>query len=490
MFPTVNLLPLLNHWSGFWRRHPALLLGVFGLLITSIFLTGHPIFCFPLAILLLPLCGLFNGIAFCSGLLVFFHLISPIPSLPIEQKVEGTFYPKGVKSKRTSFGPKWEYQGTLTLSDSTSYPIKFTIPFRYNNTKPDADTVYYVRGLLKKGTSGLFFIPEKNFSWVPIKPLTFGFSEWRYHAKQWLKKKIQTRFTSEKAARFLEGISTGDFQDFVMSQEFGRFGLQHIMAVSGFHFSIITAIMSWIVLGFAGRKFGAALLLIGLLGYFIFLGGTPSILRAWIAASLMLLGVLFDYKIKSLNALGIGLLAVIIGDVTAIQNLGFQFSFAITASILLFTSYFEGLLSEIYPTRTLHRAVELKIHEKWGYLFLQWIKKGIALTLSVNICAFPMALFIFGKFPLWSLFYNLFFPLMVALSIFLLVFGITLGLCFELWGFAPNSLNNWYTDAMLNLAYNFPYQWDLYFETNLITTPIIVIYMSLLFSIGAFVYKK
>ncbi len=31
-----------------------------------------------------------------------------------------------------------------------------------------------------------------------------------------------------------------------MSYEFGRFGLQHIMAVSGFHFSVITGILSWL----------------------------------------------------------------------------------------------------------------------------------------------------------------------------------------------------------------------------------------------------
>ena len=232
------------------------------------------------------------------------------------------------------------------------------------------------------------------------------------------------------------------------------------------------------------------MLFFALLTYFIFLGGTPSITRAWVAASLLMVGVLLGVRAKSLNSLGLGLFAVLAADPGAIHNMGFQFSFAITASILLFTSPFEKALTGLFSVRRLHTAIYMKPLEQTGYIILQWIKKGAALSLAVNICALPMTLFFFGQFPLWSLFFNLFFPVMVAVAMFFLIMGLTVGPIFESFGLQPNAINNWYTDAMLNLAYNFPQKWDVHFEWANTTLEVIIIYLTLLFTIGALLERQ
>ncbi len=275
-----------------------------------------------------------------------------------------------------------------------------------------------------------------------------------------------------------------------MSLEFSRFGLQHIMAVSGFHFAVITGILCWVFFGVFGRKRGALFLLCALLGYFIFLGGTPSIMRAWISASLLMVGVLLGDRAKSLNSLGLGLFVVLVADPSAIHQLGFQFSFAITASILLFTSPFEKMIAHLFPTRRLDKAINMGFAEQCGYVILHLIKKGTALSFAVNICAIPMTLYFFGQFPLWSLFFNLFFPMMVAIAIFFLIFGLTIGTIFEWIGWAPNSLNNWYTDMMLNLAYNFPRNWDARLNWQNVSSEALIIYITVLFTVGALIEYK
>lgn len=480
----VDLHTLFYGLGGFWRRHPALWVGIVALLSTAFYQSQNPIYLVPFSLVVVPFWGWLRGLVLSAATIaaLFFIPKPPVPDQNIV--VEGTFYPHSVKEKRTSFGPKWEYQGMLSLRDHTQFAIKISLPSKPFIPRPDSDYKYHLRGIIKEGYRGPIFLPQKNSRWIPIEPLTYGFSEWRYHAKTKLKKEIQKRFSSEKAARFLEGISTGDFQDRVMSLEFSRFGLQHIMAVSGFHFAVITGILCWIFFGVLGKRWGAALLLAALVGYFIFLGGTPSITRAWVSASLLMIGAILGMPVKSLNSLGLGLLAVVAFEPAAIHQIGFQFSFAITAAILLLTSPFETILEQFYPTRRLHHAVHFPWYEKIGYVLLQWIRKGTALSLAVNVCALPMTLYIFGKFPLWSLFFNLFFPVMVALAIFFLILGLTVGIVIEYCGYCPNVLNNWYTDFMLNLAYNFPQKWDSHVEVYTISAEMILLYLTALFTLG------
>jgi len=99
---------------------------------------------------------------------------------------------------------------------------------------------------------------------------------------------------SARSASFLKGISTGDFEDHMMVMELGRFGLQHIMAISGFHFSLVALIISTLFAGFLPRKMASSTVIFLLSCYFLFLGCSPSILRAWVMIFVVLLGTICD----------------------------------------------------------------------------------------------------------------------------------------------------------------------------------------------------
>ena len=81
-------------------------------------------------------------------------------------------------------------------------------------------------------------------------------------------------------------------EDRLMQFEFGRFGLQHIMAISGFHFAILAGFFSFGLHLMLNRRVANAFLIALLSTYFVFLGAGPSILRAWMTILITLGGAI------------------------------------------------------------------------------------------------------------------------------------------------------------------------------------------------------
>ena len=103
------------------------------------------------------------------------------------------------------------------------------------------------------------------------------------------------------SANFLAGLATGEFDDHWMRQQFSRFGVQHLLAISGFHFAIIAGCLSFALRLFFPAKSCTLILLACLGGYTIFLGPQASILRAWLMSSLALIGFLIEKHPSALN---------------------------------------------------------------------------------------------------------------------------------------------------------------------------------------------
>jgi competence protein ComEC len=121
------------------------------------------------------------------------------------------------------------------------------------------------------------------------------------------------------------------------------------MAISGLHFSIIATFLGLILGLFVSRKIASVTMIILMSAYFIFLGTSPSVTRAWIAIMLALMSLLLGKRSSGLNALGIGILVVVLWDPLAMREVGFQFSFAVTAAILLWYAPCDVLLQKWTP---------------------------------------------------------------------------------------------------------------------------------------------
>lgn len=386
------------------------------------------------------------------------------------------------------FGSSWRYTGKIRSfyaeGKQIAKNLTTTIQLSTQLLPPDANKSYKIEGTLRKVAPKRYvLIPSKEKPWIAIDG-TYSFAKLRYQAKQKVAEYIRRHIHDPQSANFLEGIATGNFQDRLMAYEFGRFGLQHIMAISGFHFAIVAAILNFFLSLIFPRWHVTFFLIFLLTSYFVFLGPSPSIMRAWIASILLLSSFLLERKSSGLNSLGIALLVILILDPQLCMNLGFQFSFVATAAIFLLYPAVELSLRQIFPKRLLSQMIQMNWVSQHGYAFLTACRHAIALTLAINIVALPLTLYYFSKFPLMSLFYNLFFPFMVSISMTFLLLGATVGLLVPTLGNTIHFLNDNYTHFLLSYTHNIPTTMDLLLHSSSFTMETVIIVLCVAFGMG------
>lgn len=480
----------------FWEENPCLLYGVIFLLADALILNFNHILFFPLSILFLPLLffkssskaliqKILLSIALLLMSLLYFYFFTILPSSDYPVEGRGIFTIQSIQECPHSYGNRWIYKGTLLrFKNKKDIDIAKNIPciLLSKNTKenrPLANCNYLIEGQLSKNRDSHSYFLKSHGDWTPI-PNTYSFSELRFNIKKQICSYIDHFIQNKRSAIFLKGICTGEFNDVEMKYEFSRFGLQHIMAISGFHFSIIAGFFNFLLSFFFSRKYTAALLIFIMCTYFLFLGPNPSVMRAWVMVFIVILGTFMEQRSKALNSLGISIFIILIYDPFLIKHIGFQFSVGVTAAILSLYQIIDLQIQFIFPKKKLYQAIEMNLIDKHGYCIIAWIRKAISLSLSVNLVALPMTLFYFNKFPLLGLIYNWFFPFLVSVSIILLIFGL---LFFMISPIAAliHSINSSYTFFILNFAYNLPKKLDIYIRLQNLRFEFLIILLTFLF---------
>jgi competence protein ComEC len=161
-------------------------------------------------------------------------------------------------------------------------------------------------------------------------------------------------------------------------------GLTHLTAVSGENFAIIAAFMlwflQWVVPNLRARLCISAIVLLG----FIFLvRPTPSVLRATVMVSVLLIAKARGIKSSALSALGLAITLLILVDPFEATDPGFALSVAATAGILLLFNPVTEWLIRFIPYR---RVAEL-----------------VAIPIAANLFCTPLTIAISGQFSFMSL---------------------------------------------------------------------------------------
>ncbi|MBM3207715.1 MAG: ComEC/Rec2 family competence protein, partial [Chlamydiae bacterium] len=271
-----------------------------------------------------------------------------------QQHGVGIFHPKTIKLQKSFFNTSHVHHGVLKYYKDVGGNEFFDIPCQIYSPKgkpaPLGDCNYYLEGILEK-TKSQTFIFKPTGPWMKINN-TFSLAKLRYEIKSAFRSFIKKRIKDEKISDFYYGLCAGEIDNKMLSHDFAKLGLQHILAISGFHFSLI-AIFCGLLLNTVLPKKACSILLIILLSlYFLLLGNTPSVFRAWAAIMIHVSGKLLRRKSNGLNTLGVCLLLELIFFPKNIYNLGFQFSFACTFGILLLTPSALTWISYIFPKRT------------------------------------------------------------------------------------------------------------------------------------------
>lgn len=483
----------------FWLCHPALLYGIAFMLGILCHLSSSFYLIIPCFFLWLPfsfsLIYLRNQETLkhlILSVLMFFtawtytasHYLSP--SIP-EEGLIGIAHIKikNVSLQSGPFGKNWLYRCEIeqffsqpgSSSIASSLPCLMMFPIKQaSKAPPTANQEYWILGKLKQNAGGAYVLKvSSKAEWTAI-PGSWSLAEQRFVWKKKVSQWIESQFSQPSSASFLAGLITGEFDDNWMRQQFARFGLQHLLAISGFHFAIIAGFLSMAFRLFLTLHIRIVGLLICLGAYCLFLGPQPSILRAWIMCSLTLLGGLLEKQTTALNSLGLALLIILGYHPLLCQELGFQLSFAITAAILLFYPPAQAACDYLLPKRSLVEALQMNGWNQHAYCILAFFKQGVALTLAVNVFALPLTLYYFQQFPWMSLLYNLFFPFLASLSLCLLLLG-------GMFSFIPfvatgiHTINNSYTFFLLQLTYQIPSNVDSYLRIEHFNSFWLILYL-------------
>lgn len=481
----------------FWERCPALLLGISLLAGIAASLISLPLF--ALLFLAIALSAQKKGLFLLATALfavAYFStpLRAPLIQLPSE-KIEGSarFSIDSLKMHASPFSRSLAYRGVLeefSAADGTVYKnLPCTLFHSKTKLFPPANCTYQIEGtLLQKAQRQFVFKPKPRQQWTPL-PNTRSFAQWRYETKQSIAGHLKKKIKDKGAQGLLIALATADSDDRTLKMQFGKIGLQHLLAISGFHFALAALFLQGIFHLLFPRTLGHLLLIAVLTLYYFYLGDAPSIQRAYIALTLFYTGRIFYWQITGLNALGAALCIELLINPLATLELGFQLSFLCTLAILLFYTPIHNTLTYLMPRRNKEQLLAMKVLDKHAYFISHFLRQSISINLAVSLISLPVVLYYFHQFPLLGLFYNLFIPLGVTLSLFLLFTALLLT-PLPLLSDLLHALNDSWTAALMRLASHPPAILQFTLRTNDLGQYAVLGLLCLAFFVGIFLSER
>lgn len=393
---------------------------------------------------------------------------------------------------KSHFGEAWVYRGAVRSFVADDNIIARNVPYIMYISKGkqrlSADRRYILDATIS-ATEGMVYRlkPDLQGKWYPV-PHSWSMAEYRLRAKGAVTSYLTRKLSRHRSASFLAGLATGEYHDRSTLFQLGRLGLQHIMAISGFHFAIIAALLALMLKAFFSLRVSSYILIALLSSYFVFIGCSPSIQRAWLSAVITIIGVLVGRPTYALNTIGIAMLAILSVSPLLCMNLGFQFSFLATIAIVSLYPPIEALLGNISATRPLGAMKKLPWYEQWGYLVVAFLKKACAVTIAVHIVSAPMMLLYFHKFPLLGILFNIFFPFLVSIAIAALLVTMLIDLVIPAVAAMFFSAIDVYTAAIIDFAVAVPATMNFAIRTQAISPTLFTVYLCLIAIIAIISY--
>lgn len=229
------------------------------------------------------------------------------------------------------------------------------------------------------------------------------------------------RYTDEKSASFLISLFTGLPLKEEIDQAFTLLGLKHIVAISGFHLSLIASFLLLFSSFLRSINLRYGLSVCALFIYLLFLGVTPSLFRSYFMFTGLAGSIFFRKNFDTLNNFFAVLFFQLALDPYSLYNIGFQFSYLITFALLSLYPFLSDFFSVFFPPQAEGKNT---ISEKYLYLFERFFFHACCLQLAVLLPGAYLSLYYFQLFNITGLLYNLVIPLAAALCLFFYTLGV------------------------------------------------------------------
>lgn len=202
----------------------------------------------------------------------------------------------------------------------------------------------------------------------------------------------------EDTAGFARGLLLGDSYeiDYATDTALSVSGIRHVIAVSGLHVSVLCMLLMLLT---GKRRFWSALVTVpALLLFAAVAGSTPSITRACLMMTMMLLARVFRREYDQLTALAFSALFMLTVNPWVITSVSFQLSIAsVTGIVLLSERLYDWFLKKLGGAKG--RTVRAGL--------ARWIASSLAVSLGAMCLTLPLTAFHFGTVSLSSPLTNL-----------------------------------------------------------------------------------
>lgn len=219
-----------------------------------------------------------------------------------------------------------------------------------------------------------------------------------------LHKKIKNMYETIlplKEASVLEAMLLGDKQnlDTSVKETYRKSGISHILAISGLHISIISALL-WLILDTLklNKRVSSTIILTVLIVYCIFTGNSVSTTRAVIMIGIVLFGNIIYYQSDIYTSIATAAFVLLIYQPLYLYDVGFQLSFGAVISIIVLSPVLERV-----------------------YFIPKTIRLYLISTLAASLGTYPIIAYHFNTISVIGIVVNL---LVLPLASILVCFGI------------------------------------------------------------------
>lgn len=298
---------------------------------------------------------------------------------------------QNIDSKVIAYFEKSEKSTTLKYGDCI---ILFADPEEVEKP-PNPEQFDYKDYLYKKGISHQVYL--KSDDWIDLNenrsnPI-YRFSYWM---RDFLLETMQNLGVHEDeyavAAAILLGYDDSLPQE--LRQKYVAAGAMHILCVSGLHVGVIFMVFSYMLFFLDERKNNQRiikqLILLILIWFYALLAGlAPSILRATIMLSFVIIGNIINRNGVVLNSLAASAFILLCVNPANLFDVGFQLSYAAVIGIVI-----------------LQRPIMKLFYSKYNIINKIW--EVTSVTLAAQIATAPFTIYYFHQFPTYFWLSNLF----------------------------------------------------------------------------------
>jgi competence protein ComEC len=234
-------------------------------------------------------------------------------------------------------------------------------------------------------------------------------AQWVIEVRQYFISKIDHAFVDPESNAFAKSLLFGTKSDMspTLKTAYQQLGILHIIAISGMHLDILFKLLEKGTLWLPNKNWARWTKLISLLlivwSYTLIAHAGPSVVRASLFFSTLLIGRFFNLNIFSLNTISIGILLVLLYNSQIMTGIGLQLSYAAVVGI----HFFYKPLLQLLPMDN---------------RLLQFAWSNLAISIAAQLTTLPIVLYYFHSSSSLSILGNfLFVPLSSLLLYALLV---------------------------------------------------------------------